>query len=497
MGGSLNMPEKYRRQRVPVSKIDLDLKNSRFSEIATSQSDAVQKILEKNRTATGNKVVTLANHILQHGLNPVEQIVLIETKDGRFIDKEGNRRLTALKLLKKPSILADECPEKKSFHKLNQKLQQKNITLPDPFCIIFDNEDEADLWVEVIHTGEQSGVGRAKWGSQEKDNHKARRNRKKSSLLQVREFIEQSDFLSPEDTLAFRNFSHTNLNRLLSSEYVRRQLGLEFIDGEAHLIAPEQEVIKAFSQIIYDFVTNPDESARKKVADIYTKEKRIEYIDGLKSFLPQTRQTAVSIATCLSEPEQENNSTGNEHKKKNRVRPRRGMIPVGIKPENSTEKFIQVIHELESLDYKNYPIATAVLFRIFLETATYMFLVHTGHLKKMKGDVINSKKAKYEKENGTLEGFDYNNCINLQIWPQISDMLSYIEKAGILNDDPSALRALSEFKRKNSESIIHIDSLNFYAHNAKSSIPSPDNLFQFWQELEGFFKIVLNTGSVK
>src|SRR5690606_31229022 len=56
----------------------------------------------------GKKILRLAEHIAQHGLDPTELQLVTPTDDESFIVLEGNRRLTALKLLQKPDLCPDE-----------------------------------------------------------------------------------------------------------------------------------------------------------------------------------------------------------------------------------------------------------------------------------------------------------------------------------------------------------------------------------------------------
>lgn len=482
---------KFNRQLVPVSKIDLDLNNSRFDSPAKNQDDAVKKIIELNRTSSGNKVIKLAQHIIQHGFNPAEQVILFASgSSGRYLDKEGNRRICAMKLLKKPSILPVDFLEKKRFETLAKQIKQKKITLDDPFCVIFEDEAVADLWVNVMHTGDNDGYGKIKWGSKEIENHKARIKGKKSNLLQLRDFIEQSEFTTPEMRTVFRKMPHTNFERLLSSDDIRKQFGIKFDKEGLFLIAPEEEVVTAIYRVAFDFVGNPDEAARKKVADIYTKEKRGQYIEGIKSILPKNTIEPQKVDIEISD--EPNEPLSLPKRGKVRIKKRKGMIPTGLIPEWATEKIRQVMIELEQIDFKNFPIASSVLFRIFFETILSAYLAKSGHLQNMKRRKIEILKEEYIKKNDSASGFDAKKCINFSIWPQLNEMMDYLASSDILSANPGALRALEEFKRKNSDKLIHIDSLNFYTHNHTSSIPDRETLFQYWQELEDVFAILLS-----
>lgn len=89
----------YEVREVKVSEIQLDQKNPRFPPVA-NQREAIQIMLEDQ----GQKLVSLASDIYQNGLNPSSRLILF-TERGVYIDGDGNRRLTALKLLETPHWL--------------------------------------------------------------------------------------------------------------------------------------------------------------------------------------------------------------------------------------------------------------------------------------------------------------------------------------------------------------------------------------------------------
>ena len=80
-----------------LSELRLDQKNYRTGPTAT-QRDALAAIIEDQKT----KLVNLAEDILNVGLSPGEPIWVTRDIDnpGMYIVLEGNRRLTALKLLR-------------------------------------------------------------------------------------------------------------------------------------------------------------------------------------------------------------------------------------------------------------------------------------------------------------------------------------------------------------------------------------------------------------
>ena len=86
---------------IPLDKIKLDQENVRFgNDVAQNQREAIKLMLSAPEDA--KKLLRLAEHIAEHGLDPTELQLVTPDDDGNFIVLEGNRRLTALKLLQRP-----------------------------------------------------------------------------------------------------------------------------------------------------------------------------------------------------------------------------------------------------------------------------------------------------------------------------------------------------------------------------------------------------------
>ncbi len=83
---------------VDIENLLLDELNPRFGK-PLSQDDMLA------RFAADTKTQKLATHIAAHGTNPLDiPAVVAAPKRGRYVMKEGNRRLSALKLLNNPHL---------------------------------------------------------------------------------------------------------------------------------------------------------------------------------------------------------------------------------------------------------------------------------------------------------------------------------------------------------------------------------------------------------
>ncbi len=85
-----------------IEHLVLDNDNPRITH-AAGQQEALQKVVKDQNT----KLVRLAESIVEHGLSPIERLMVMEisAKPKRYIALEGNRRVTVLKLLTNPAAM--------------------------------------------------------------------------------------------------------------------------------------------------------------------------------------------------------------------------------------------------------------------------------------------------------------------------------------------------------------------------------------------------------
>ena len=139
-----------------VLDIYLDNENPRHDPIY-DQNKIIEHLLE------GERVKNLARHISTHGVNPLDSIGVVKDEEDNFVVVEGNRRLCALLLLNDPEKApSGEVPYFK-------KLSENSSKIPTSVnCVLFDDSDEANIWMGIRHNGEQDGVGIKSWDSKQK-----------------------------------------------------------------------------------------------------------------------------------------------------------------------------------------------------------------------------------------------------------------------------------------------------------------------------------------
>nr|DAE12419.1 MAG TPA: IbrB-like-binding regulator [Myoviridae sp. ctZzC3] len=214
-----------------INKLLLDVDNPRFPTSAENQRDAIAKMLELQY----DRIYRLARDIVAKGLDPSENILVYpsEEEEGFFIVAEGNRRVTALKLLLSPKLASSE-KARKAFEKL-KITQAKDIKIIDN-CVLFDDGDY-EHWVNLKHTGQNGGVGRVEWTAPEKARHMARMG-KQSFGNQVLTFLDLNPDYYKDIIDKKKLLKITNITRLFGDLKVRDYFNLKSINGVLYSFQP-------------------------------------------------------------------------------------------------------------------------------------------------------------------------------------------------------------------------------------------------------------------
>ncbi|HDL8291781.1 TPA: hypothetical protein PXR00_004533, partial [Yersinia enterocolitica] len=214
-------------ETIHISNLLLDLDNPRFPRIVESQREAINLMLE----IQSDKIEFLAKDIAEHGLDPSERLIVykneISDDETSFTVAEGNRRITALKLLNEPELSDHE----KVITRF-KKILQTNPELPENVdCVVFDDPDEFEHWISLKHSGQNNGVGRVRWDTKEQERYLSK-NGVLSFGSQFLKFIENESSFGEDITSKFKLLKLTNITRLLGDPAVREVLALEVSEGK-------------------------------------------------------------------------------------------------------------------------------------------------------------------------------------------------------------------------------------------------------------------------
>jgi len=143
---------------VSISELNLDLSNFRTVK-QVNETDAINAIIAIN----SNTFWALVGSILDDGYINTENIILLE-ENGKYIVKEGNRRIAALKIVLRKTTEIDISDSLQSkIMKLSSEWKTENSILP---CLVYPQAESAQLdkIIALIHAkGELAG--RDEWNA--------------------------------------------------------------------------------------------------------------------------------------------------------------------------------------------------------------------------------------------------------------------------------------------------------------------------------------------
>lgn len=127
---------------IPSHQLDFDPKNPRFYRLRGESSD--EKVVEEMLDDEG--VQDLMSSIGQQGYFPGEPLLVVPSQDGRYIVVEGNRRLTAVKLLNGQLVAPRR--RSRSVALIVGEARQRPTELP---CIAYETREEVLRYLGFRH----------------------------------------------------------------------------------------------------------------------------------------------------------------------------------------------------------------------------------------------------------------------------------------------------------------------------------------------------------
>jgi len=353
-----------------LDKIGLDFRNPRLEE-SQSEIESLKSMLKNQK----DKIYPLALDILERGLNPSENIITTK-KNGKYIVLEGNRRVTSLKLLRNPKLIENiDVNLFKRFTRLHKKFMKNPIDKIE--CINFENEKDALYWIDLKHTGENKGKGIVSWTTQQQQLFQGRYKNETSKEINVLKLLEKYGNFNDSYKNKLGNIPLTNLNRLLSDPNIREVIGINFKKNDLFLREDKkiEKTIEYLEEIGKDLMDK-----KIKVGDIYTKEKRVDYISKISSRIkekgsseesrqstqrPLVRNNQIILNADEKKGVESNDLTKIIHMRENNLKPlykkpnsypttttRKFLIPVPFRLKIKPQRINNIFTELKTIDIK-------------------------------------------------------------------------------------------------------------------------------------------------
>ena len=313
--------------------------------------------------------------------------------------------------------------------------------------MVFNNREQADPWIQLIHRGESQGAGLVEWDGQvaaRYDERKGIGEKSAPAALQILDLIKDHETLSQKTREKIENgkFPITSLTRLVGTPYVRKKIGLNVKKGE--IVSFDDKSIRSLARIVEDFG-----SEYRTVSDIKRLDQRIEYIDKLFDPHPTEKSGTSNSAKAASAGAKKRKAT-----KKEKIRTT--IIPKEFLADVTHSRINSIFVELKKLNADEFPNAASVMLRVFLELSLDYFL--ETKMKWPEQKIEGSKLA--QKLMAVAKNFEDNQVMS-------SKQLGPIRKAA----GGQTLLAAS------------IQTLHGYIHSRYFS-PIPSELKTAWDDME-------------
>lgn len=362
-------------------------------------------------------------------------------------------------------------------------------------CVIFNSRKEADPWIQLTHRGLNQGAGMLAWDGQVGARYDERQKGHRDMSLKLLDFVKEQGILSEnaQTKIEEGKFPITTLNRLLSTPYVRKKLGIEKEQEEIKFLFPKDEVAKGLGRVVEDLA-----SREITVSDLKKQDQRIDYINQLDSTdLPSPsselpyptsiedlmEQTSI-LPTVINSSSKENliaNSTAQENESPSPTSSdssastsftsrsqaaafssRKTLIPKSCKIPIKQRRVHDLFRELKQLDLNDYSNAGAVMLRVFIELSVDHFV-----------------EVKLEwKEQQTQ---------NSKLKDKLNAVVQFLEKEGIMTKNELAL--IRKAATGDGMLAASVKSMNQYIHNRYYS-PVASELVVVWDDFQPFIQKV-------
>jgi hypothetical protein len=446
---------------IPISDLLLDVENPRLADEQVSQQKAAEALAEQQ----GDKIIQLAEDIIEYGIDPLSVTGVVPTGDSRkrYRVVEGNRRVLTLRALDTPTLISPVLSpaNQKKLTDLSNKFAQAPIS--SLRCVLLEDESDKTLhWIQLRHTGENQGRGVVNWNSDQQARFNERHAGIKSPARQVLDFVERQGKLSPEAQQSSRKII-TSVDRLLSSPDVREHLGVDVERGEVFSNYPADEVAKGLTRVVEDL-----KLGKVKVPHLYHVEDRRNYIHKLpRTALPKkkTRLKEPGLLHDLSSGRTPAKRKTSKKGAKPRTRSRTTVIPRDNTLEVTNSRINQIFAELLDLSAEKYPNACSVLLRTFMELSIDHYLE--------EGNVVSE-----------------DNIRNLPLGKKIKEVSKDLSKQRKI---PNKLKkAMEKFADTNNVMQPRLVTFHQYVHN-QYVFPSASDLYSAWDELAPFMERIWPT----
>lgn len=301
-----------------IDRIFLYEENPRHEPL-TSQDEIIEQLCR------GEQVLQLAESICKEGTNPLELVGVVEKnglgkrRSARKIYEvwEGNRRVCAIKLLNDPDLAPSRLRER--FKRLAQGYKPIK-KIPGR---AFPDHKELRFWMENIHGGEQGGVGRKRWDTEQKERHTG--STRNAVALALFDVAQQLKYITKDQ----RKRRLTTFSRYVNSRAMKEALGIDDADKSNIKFDRTSDDFKAMLKVLIKDLLDGEITSRDNLDP-----KIISYARGLadRADVTAKRTTSRPIGEVLGAGKGTQKTTSTQRQK-----PKKPDAPTKIVPDETLQ----------------------------------------------------------------------------------------------------------------------------------------------------------------
>lgn len=466
----------YEYKVISINELYVNPENYRYINDADDEIDAIICMFNVMTGTPTKEMLNLSKDIVEDGLNPFEMPIVCFDEDlKKYVVYEGNRRVTCIKLMtqyKNNDRILEKVPFVSEIYKLECNINEIQ-------CVVYYNSDDAKHFLYKIHQDINGGIGRKQWDYQAKMKADAAIGNK-SRAYSIVEFLKEN----PKTDKSLIKKMDTNrwiskLERVVGFAKFKEVYNITFNANNSIIYKDtEEQVLLMLSKLVSDLICNSatDNFRFKKDFDNYVSNLADEFKTQVKESPTKQEQSVTYVSRNKENDKNDKEETPQETKTENVNHSSNGSIvdelPATGEPrrlgrktliekaalqlgkkyvdadfECLNEKGKQILLELESLNIKEYPFASAALCRALLECVLKLWIDAEGGVSFSSNTLPST----------------YNGCLNVLRTKNIID-----------NKEHSVLKA-----QVNKEDYITL--LNTWIHSDTSACVSETNLVSGWK----------------
>lgn len=389
-------------QLIDIEKILVNPENPRHTQIMIADELFIMQQLVRN-SKEAKAMHKLISDIYTNGWYPQSIVtVTYDEKKEKFVAWDGNRRLTAMKILKNPKLVESfkyfSYTQIRSIYAMSAGIQgEEYFQIP---CYVADSFEACSGYIRNVHT---TDTGALKW-----DTASIKRFEDKMGVKNI--FSQLQGFCKKAFNGVDNNFSVNKFEKIVSSKVGKNYLNISFDNNVLMPLSSINELDKKVLRIVQDIVSGKITSNTiKNNANIEKylygniENNASERFDN-KDKINENSENKNEQMEIFSNNSEEKHNNANETAIKinesiafNKIRLTRKDNSIlfknincsKLKYSNERAKGIKnLCYEIQHLSfgnlYKNYPISYCFLIRSLLEQSSIYFLINKGKWEKWK-----------------------------------------------------------------------------------------------------------------